>query len=251
MQKSELNGKIKAYFSEWATLLKKRWWLMLIELVVLGVVLVLDLVSKEYICKFLSTQDGLFYELAPGFINLQYTENTGAGFGIFQGKTDILTALTFVVIIALMVFLILNQKEGEWLRISLIFIIGGGIGNNVDRIAFGYVRDFVQFAFWEEFAIFNIADSFVVIGAFMLIIVLIVILVQEGKKGRALHKDEAEKLLQETETASDPLDNPINLNPMMSSPNTYTFEQSKVDEKNVVDVDNDDKPLDDNGTKLE
>lgn len=221
------NQKIKSFFKEWCGLAKKRWWIMLVELVVVGVILLVDLLTKEYVVKFLNTQSGLFYELIPGFINLQYTENTGAGFGIFQGNTVALTAVTMVVVIGVMIYLFLALKENEWLRISLVFIISGGIGNIVDRIGLGYVRDFVQFAFWEEFAIFNIADSFVVIGAFLLVIVLIVMLAKEGKKNKKeFEEEQANKPLSEL---PDPLDEPVNLNPMISSKNEYTFEEHTTD----------------------
>lgn len=236
---ADFKQRTKAFFNDWLGYAKKRWWVMLIELAVIGVILLADLLTKEHVVKFLSTQSGLFYELIPGFINLQYTENTGAGFGIFQGNTVALTAVTMVVVIGLLIYLFFALKENEWLRISLIFIIGGGIGNIVDRIALGYVRDFIQFAFWEEFAIFNIADSFVVIGAFLLVIVLIVMLVKEGKKNKKEFEDEQAKN-PEAEELTDPLDAPVNLNPMLSSKNEYTFED------NAAESDTREKAADDN-----
>lgn len=220
---------VKAFAKDWVETLKKRWWILLIEFAVLAIILVADLVSKEYVVKFLSTQSGMFYEAIPNFINFQYTENTGAGFGMFKGNTTALTVITLIVVIALMIFLILKLKENMWLRVSLIFIIGGGIGNIVDRVNLGYVRDFIQFDFWDSFAIFNVADSFVTVGAFMLIIVLIVMLVQEGRKNKKEFEEEQAKKIASGEIVEeiDPLDQPINLNPMLSSQNTYTFEQGE------------------------
>lgn len=221
---------VKAFAKDWVETLKKRWWILLIEFAVLAIILVADLVSKEYAVKFLSTQSGMFYEAIPNFINFQYTENTGAGFGMFKGNTTALTVITLIVVIALMIFLILKLKENMWLRVSLIFIIGGGIGNIVDRVNLGYVRDFIQFDFWDSFAIFNVADSFVTVGAFMLIVVLIVMLVQEGRKNKKeFEKEQAKKIASgEIVEEIDPLDQPINLNPMLSSQNTYTFEQGEL-----------------------
>ncbi len=218
---------LKVFANDWVQTVKKRWWVMLIEVAILAIILVADLVSKEYAVKFLSTQSGMFYEAIPHLINFQYTQNTGAGFGMFKGNTTALTVITLIVVIALMIFLILKLKENMWLRVSLIFIIGGGIGNIVDRINLGYVRDFIQFAFWDEFAIFNVADSFVTVGACMLIVVLIVMLVQEGRKNKKEFEEEQAKKLANGENIEgvDPLDQPLNLNPMLSSQNTYTFEQ--------------------------
>lgn len=216
--------------------IKKRWWIMLIELAVIGVILLFDLLTKKYAVEFLSTQHGWKHPFIEGFISLTYTENTGAGFGMFSGNTTALTVITALVIVAIIVYLIIAQKESMWLRVSLLFIVGGGIGNLVDRIGLGYVRDFIKFDFWESFAIFNIADSFVTVGVFMLIAVLIVMLVKEGKKNKkAFEEEQAGK---PAETHADPLDAPIPLNPMMESVNEYTFEEVRSDSENARETAN-------------
>ncbi len=211
--------------------LKKRWWVMLIEFLVVGIILVLDLVSKEYVCKFLQTQTGLSYNWLPGFIELTYTENTGAGFGIFSGNTVALSVITIIVIIGIMGFLLVAQKQNEWLRISLIFVAAGGIGNVVDRLGLGYVRDFIRFSFWQDFAIFNVADAFVTVGAFMLIIVLIVMLVTEGKKNKKeFEKEQAEKGEVQDENLVDPFEQPVN--DFLPSENSYSAgEQAEKSEQ--------------------
>lgn len=216
-------AKIKITRKDVIDVIKKRWWVMLIELAVLGIILLADLLTKKYAVEFLMTQNGQSYPLIKGFITLTYTENTGAGFGLFAGNTTALTVITAIVIVAVLVYLILAQKENMWLRVSLLFIVGGGIGNLVDRIGLGYVRDFIKFAFWDEFAIFNIADSFVTVGVFMLVIVLIVMLVTEGKKNRKAFEEEQKNTVHQA--TSDPLEAPIALNPMMKSENDYTFEE--------------------------
>ena len=96
--------------------LKKRWWVMLIEFLLVGVILVADLVSKQYVCDFLRTQPGLSHDFIRGFIDLQYTENTGAGFGVLAGNTVALTVVTIIVVVGLFAYLFLAQKQGEWLR---------------------------------------------------------------------------------------------------------------------------------------
>lgn len=216
----------KKKLAEWKVTVKTRWWILLVELAVIGVILLADLLTKKYASEFLLTQPNFRRnDFIPGLINLYYTQNEGAGFSIFQGKTIALTIITFIVVICLMVYLVFALKESEWLRISLVFIIGGGIGNLVDRIKFGYVRDFLEFAFWKDFAIFNVADSFVTVGAFMLIVVLIVMLVKEGKKNQKEFEEAHANDAPTQET--DPLDMPQNLNPMLKSENTYTFVQSE------------------------
>ena len=214
----------KKKLAEWKVTVKTRWWILLVELAVIGVILLVDLLTKKYAWEYLNTY-GYKEGIIPGLINLTMVENRGAGFGIFQGKTVALTVITFIVVICLMIYLIFALKESEWLRISLVFIIGGGIGNIVDRIWLGYVRDFIQFQFWEDFAVFNVADSFVTVGAFMLIVVLIVMLVKEGKKNQKEFEEAHANDVPAQEI--DPLDMPQNLNPMLKSENTYTFVQSE------------------------
>lgn len=196
---------------------------MLIEVAVIGVILLVDLLTKAHIEKTMSLGDS--HTLIKGLIDITFTTNTGAGFGMFSGNTTALTVITSLVIAAVSVYLIVAQKETEWLRISLLFIVGGGLGNLIDRINPGYVRDFIQFAFWENFAIFNVADMFVTVGTAMLVVVLIVILVQEGRKNqKEFEEEQAAKT--DVPELQDPLDAPINLNPMLRSENDYTFTEA-------------------------
>lgn len=217
-------NNLKKFAAGAKTALKKRWWVMLIELAALAIMLLADLLSKKYVVPFLLNKPGHTYALMPGFIHLTYSENTGAGFGMLSGNTTLLIVVTFIVIIGLTLFLIFAQKQNEWLRASLLLIVGGGIGNLVDRLGLGYVRDFIEYAFLKNFAICNVADVFVTVGAVMLIIVLIVMLVKEGRKNqKEFEKEQAGKA---PEQAQDPLDAPVNLNPMLSSPNDYKFEET-------------------------
>lgn len=227
---NEYKQKIKAFMADWTQVAKKKWWLYLVELAVVAVILIADLLTKKYFWAYLETQPGLEHaDYVKGLFNLSYVMNTGGGFGIFEGNTVALTVLTFIILVGLGIYLIFSIKESEWLRISLVFIFAGGIGNNVDRIEFGYVRDFIQFAFWEDFPVFNIADSFITIGVFILIVVLILMLVKEGKKSQQeFEKEQAGT--QKSEEEIDPLDAPIPLNPMMKSENDYTFEVSEQKE---------------------
>lgn len=234
-------AKFKITKQDVVDVIKKRWWIMLIELAVIAVILLIDLLVKAHIEDTMSL--GQTRPVIKGLINFTYTINTGAGFGMFAGNTTALTVVTSIVIAGILIFLILAQKENMWLRVSLLFIVGGGIGNLVDRIGLGYVRDFIQFAFWEDFAIFNIADSFVTVGVFMLVIVLIVMLVSEGKRNKkAFEEEQAKNNVQED--LKDPLDAPVELNPILHSSNEYTFEESTSDEKTADDteeIDNSDK----------
>ena len=228
-EKKDYKTQIKTFLSDWAKVAKKKWWIYLVELAVVAIILVADLLSKKAAWEYLNNYG--VKTLVPHLFNLVMVPNTGAGFGIFQGKTVALTVVTLIVIAAIVVYLFFALKESEWLRISLVFITAGGIGNIVDRIKFGYVRDFLQFAFWTDFPSFNIADSFVTVGAFMLVVVLIVMLVKEGKKNQKEFEEE-QKGIADNQEQSDPLDAPVNLNPMMKSQNDYTFVVSEQKEEN-------------------
>lgn len=228
-EKIDYKAKVKTFLADWVGVAKKKWWLYLVELAVVAIILVADLLSKKAAWEYLNNYG--VKTLVPHLFNLVMVPNTGAGFGIFQGKTVALTVVTLIVIAAIVVYLFFALKESEWLRISLVFITAGGIGNIVDRIKFGYVRDFLQFAFWTDFPSFNVADSFVTVGAFMLVVVLIVMLVKEGKKNQKEFEEE-QKGIADNQEQSDPLDAPVNLNPMMKSQNDYTFVVSEQKEEN-------------------
>ena len=97
---------------------------------------------------------------------INYTTNTGAAFSLFQNQTFLLTIISFLVAI----FIFFLAKKEKKLQMPLAFIFGGTIGNLIDRFFLGYVRDFIDLQIWP---IFNVADSFNVIG--VLIIVYLVL----------------------------------------------------------------------------
>lgn len=137
-----------------------------------------DLVSKAAAFDILEDVPGGSVAVAEGIFSLTMTRNYGASFGVFSGKTTLLSAITGIGIALVLVVLIVRPKAPKILRYSLIMIFAGGLGNLVDRIAFGYVRDFIDYTFLEtffgiDFAIGNIADIFVMIAMVMLIVYMI------------------------------------------------------------------------------
>ncbi len=137
-----------------------------------------DLVSKAAAFDILEDVPGGSIAVADGIFSITLMRNYGASFGIFSGKTTLLSAITGIGIALVLVVLIVRPKAPKILRYSLIMIFAGGLGNLVDRIAFGYVRDFIDYTFLEtffgiDFAIGNIADIFVMIAMGMLIVYMI------------------------------------------------------------------------------
>ena len=119
-------------------------------------------------------------------LHLTYVENPGAAFGMMQNSRWIFLLVSTVAIIAIIIYLTKFAPKNKLARLSLAFILGGGIGNMIDRIALGYVVDFIDFRL-INFAVFNVADSFVCVGAALLIIYVLFI---DGKENKRSEGDE-------------------------------------------------------------
>lgn len=104
--------------------------------------------------------------LIEGVLHLTYVRNTGAAFGILQGHTWLLVAIT----VALALFAFMYREEfmraQEATRIAYTMGISGALGNFVDRVWLGWVTDFIDFRIWP---VFNVADTFIFIGVALLI----------------------------------------------------------------------------------
>ena len=107
----------------------------------------------------------------PDLFSLTYVENKGAAFGMLSNARWIFIVFTIVVIIFLIVFLFYKKPKSKLINASLVLIIGGGIGNLIDRIFYGYVVDYLSLSFFSP--VCNFADYCVTIGAFLLIIYLL------------------------------------------------------------------------------
>lgn len=126
-------------------------------------IVVADQLGKLWIRSNLAVGESVF-EL--GFFRLTHVSNTGAAFGIFRGHTLPLTVVSCVGIALLLLYAFLFYRQfpqlDRWLAwTGLGLILGGTIGNLIDRLRLGYVTDFIDFGFWPAF---NVADSAIVIG---------------------------------------------------------------------------------------
>ena len=143
-----------------------------VEILLFAFIITFDLCMKDFLYDFVEVEHGGNFTVIDGFLDLTYSENTGMGFGLGQDSTLGITVMTAILIVAILGYLIFFKKEKAYIRIPLIMVAAGGIGNLVDRTQLGYVRDFFEFTFMD-FAIFNIADAFVTVGAIVLIVALI------------------------------------------------------------------------------
>ena len=136
-----------------------------------AILIIVDQLSKLWVVKALSFGERNY--LGLGF-NLTYTKNTGAAFGILQDSTLILGSLSALVSLLLVIYLARQAKKISPLqRSALTLILAGALGNMIDRFRLGYVIDFIDFYLPSinfDFAVFNVADSCVVIGAGLLML---------------------------------------------------------------------------------
>lgn len=114
--------------------------------------------------------------IIKGFFNIVYTENYGAGFSILQNQRILLILVPIIVVCVIIGYLFIKKNLSKFEIASLLFIAGGAIGNLIDRAFKGYVVDFLDFIFFGyHYPSFNVADSFITVGAIMLIIYLFII----------------------------------------------------------------------------
>ena len=129
-------------------------------IIIVGIVL-------DQITKFLTVTLLELYETFPiieGVIHFTRVHNTGAAFGSMKDARWIFMIVSAVAITTMLAYLYFGHATSRLYEISLAMVISGGIGNMIDRVALGYVVDFIDFRL-INFAVFNGADSFVCVGA--------------------------------------------------------------------------------------
>lgn len=143
-------------------------------LIVVGVV-ALDQLVKRIIVANLSLAQSI--PVIQDIFHITYIRNTGAAFSLMDGMQWFLVLFPVLLVMAAITFLIIKRKNGHPLLLSSVAMIaGGGVGNLIDRIAYGYVVDFFDF---RIFPIFNVADIFVCVGCGLMILY---VLFFDGKK---------------------------------------------------------------------
>ncbi len=136
-------------------------------------IVVFDQIVKYYAYTVLQHMPGGTADFIPGFMSLYYIENTGMAFSWFSNATWLLAVISGLMAVVVMYVLFRYITIKSWLfKASLCFVAGGAIGNLLDRVFRGFVVDMLRFDF-VDFAVFNVADSFVCVGAVMLAIFVI------------------------------------------------------------------------------
>jgi signal peptidase II len=162
--------------------MQRRIWPVWAYYVVAVVVFLIDYVSKKIIDRTVELDSERIPVIGDFFI-ITHIRNNGAAFGMLQGARWFFLLITVVVVVGILWFLHRSYRTGSALLLfALAMILGGAIGNFLDRALFGEVVDFLQFNFGEyTFPIFNLADSAIVCGVGLIILDALLSMKQENK----------------------------------------------------------------------
>ena len=142
---------------------------MVTTIIISIILLCIDQISKLLVVNLLTKTDSI--TIIKNFFYLTYINNDGAAFSILVGKRIFLILIAVSVIVMLIRYIKKNNIQNKLELVSISLIIGGSLGNLMDRVIRGYVIDFLDFKIFNyNFPIFNLADTFIVIGVFLLLL---------------------------------------------------------------------------------
>lgn len=132
-------------------------------------VLIIDISSKILIYKMVELEESI--PIIRNVFNITYVRNTGVAFSIFNNKIYLIIIISALIIMSIIWYLCKNKPDSKCEKVAYSFILGGAIGNFINRCACGYVTDFIDIKiFGYNYPIFNLADMFIVIGVMLLLI---------------------------------------------------------------------------------
>lgn len=135
--------------------------------IIAAMVILADQATKFLIENTFSLTDSITF--IPGIIDFVYVQNTGAAFSMLNRHTWILAIISVVFSIAIILYLIKSQPQDILMNLCGGLILGGAIGNGIDRVMKGFVVDFIEFTFFN-FPVFNIADIAITVGGVLVVI---------------------------------------------------------------------------------
>lgn len=140
-------------------------FLIILMIIFLGI----DIVSKIIVSNLMNVQDSIM--VIKDFFYITYVRNTGAAWSMFAGKTWLLIIVSIIIISLIIWYIYKNKPKNKLEKIGYAMVLGGALGNLLDRIIYGYVIDFFDFyIFSYDYPIFNMADCFIFVGVIILII---------------------------------------------------------------------------------
>lgn len=138
-------------------------------MIVVIISLLLDIGSKFLVSRIFILNESK--TIIDNFLNITYVRNTGAAWSILDNNTWIVTVISLLIIIGIIYYVYRNRVSKKILKIGYGLILGGAIGNFIDRIVYGYVIDFIDIdIFGWNYPIFNLADMFIVVGVILVMI---------------------------------------------------------------------------------
>lgn len=146
--------------------MKKRGIVAVIVLLLIG----LDQLVKNYVVQQIPL--GEVRSWVPNLVSLTYLQNRGAAFSMLQDQQWLFAVITLVVMVGAIWYLHKHMGDSLWLVFGLTLIIAGGLGNFIDRMSQGFVVDMFHLDF-INFAIFNVADSYLTVGVIVLLIAML------------------------------------------------------------------------------
>ena len=132
--------------------------------------LAVDIISKLIISKYISLNESIL--IIKNFLNITYVRNTGVAWSLFDNQKLLVLIVSTIVIAGIIMYIKKNKPHSKIEQVAYSMILGGAIGNLIERLFYGYVTDFIDvYIFNYNYPIFNLADTFIVIGAILLIII--------------------------------------------------------------------------------
>lgn len=161
--------------------MKNFWIQFAVKVIAIVLMLAIDLLTKIYFQNYFES-GGADITLINNILGVTYTINTGAAFGIFGNNTIMLIIFTVVFLVVFSFIDLYYRTNNGWYIAGFSLIVGGAMGNFIDRIFLGGVRDFIEFRF-IDFPIFNFADIFLTVGVICYIIYLVFYEFKSSKTG--------------------------------------------------------------------
>ena len=145
--------------------------------------ILLDQLTKWLCVRFLMPVGSV--HLIPHVLDLTYVENTGAAFGMLKEHRWVFMIVSSVALLAMAGMLFtFKEKKHTLYAVAVSLVLSGGIGNMIDRVRLGYVVDFIDVSPLFSFAVFNGADSFVCVGAALLVLAMLLDWYKESKPSK-------------------------------------------------------------------
>lgn len=153
-------------------------------------VIMLGILVADQVTKLMADRimmEGQNYEIIDGFFYFTYVHNKGMAWSLLEGRRWLFLLTTPLVLCGLIYFFTVTKKHEILTRFGIVLVVGGALGNFIDRAIFGYVRDFIHFYIFNyDFPVFNIADIAVCLGIGLIILEIIIQEYQIWKLSKSL-----------------------------------------------------------------